>query len=82
MWQSHRKMQNKEALVLQRIQSEALASTLAQINNDFHDCPCISLCQYVCPGHNSGGLGGDHVLCDGCTLLLQLHLLHLANYSK
>lgn len=33
-------------------------------------------------GNYAGGLGRHHVLCHGCTLLLQLHLLHFSHYSK
>lgn len=33
-------------------------------------------------GDHSGGLGGDHVLCDGCSFLLQLHLLHSTDHCK
>lgn len=33
-------------------------------------------------GDHSGRLGGDHVLRDGRTFFLQLHLLHSAHHSK
>lgn len=33
-------------------------------------------------GDHSGRLGGDHVLCDGRTFFLQLHLLHSAHHSE
>ncbi len=36
----------------------------------------------VCLGYYSGGLGGNHVLRHGCSLILQLHLLYSADYCK
>lgn len=46
----------------------------------------VAVCS-LCPvllsaGDHSGGLGGDHVLCDGRAFVLQLHLLHPADYCK
>lgn len=34
------------------------------------------------PGHHAGGLGRHHVLCDGCSFLLQLHLLHPPHHRE
>ena len=42
---------------------------------------CLS-CSVLAAGDHSGRLGGDHVLCDGCSLLLQLHLFYPAHHSK
>lgn len=39
-----------------------------------------SWCSFL--GDYPGRLGGHHVLCDGCSLLLQLHLLHPAHHCK
>lgn len=33
-------------------------------------------------GHHAGGLGRHHVLCDGCSFLLQLHLLHPPHHRE
>lgn len=37
---------------------------------------------FLAVGDHSGGLGGDHVLRDGRSFLLQLHLLYPADHSK
>lgn len=42
----------------------------------------LLLCSVAAAGDYSGRLGGDHVLCDGCSLLLQLHLFYPAYHSK
>lgn len=34
------------------------------------------------PGYHAGGLGRHHVLCDGCSFLLQLHLLHPPHHRE
>lgn len=34
------------------------------------------------PGHHAGGLGRHHVLRDGCSFLLQLHLLHPSHHRE
>lgn len=44
--------------------------------------PSISLSLSTSPGHHAGGLGGHHVLRDGCSLLLQLHLLHPPHHRE
>lgn len=45
---------------------------------------CLFVLYCLCPflGDYSGGMGGHHVLCDGCSLLLQLHLLYPSHHCK
>uniref|UniRef100_A0A452UGN5 Ion transport domain-containing protein n=1 Tax=Ursus maritimus TaxID=29073 RepID=A0A452UGN5_URSMA len=40
-------------------------------------CPSVSS-----PGHHAGGLGRHHVLRDGCSFLLQFHLLHPPHHRE
>ncbi len=47
-----------------------------------HNLHWIPLLLFFPVGYYSGGLGGHHVLCYGCSLLLQFHLLHPPDNSE